>query len=184
MQIVLASASPRRRELLKLLGLDFITVASHMREYPPENVSTDELVMTLAKQKASAVAISYPHDCVIGADTVVELEGEVFGKPHTPERAKDFLSRMQGKKHFVYTGVAVRMGEYEDVRYCSTTVLFAPMSEQEIDWYVSTGEPLDKAGAYGAQEKGALFIERIDGDYTTVVGLPLCKLGVWLREYM
>ena len=173
MRIVLASESPRRKELLALMGLEFTAVASNIEEQPPKNGSMDEMVMALALQKSRAVAAAYPNDCVIGADTMVSLDGEALGKPHTPENAKAYLGRMQGRKHTVYTGVAVLTNSREDVRSCMTTVTFLPMSKAEIDWYVSTGEPLDKAGAYGVQGLGSIFVERIEGNYFNVIGMPL-----------
>ncbi len=173
MQIILASESPRRKELLRLMGLSYIAVPSEIEEKPPVHASTQELVCSLALQKARAVAGRYPDDCVIGADTVVELDGDVLGKPHTPENAKRYLTRMQGRRHTVYTGVAVLKGGCEDVRFCTTEVWFTPMSEREIDWYVSTGEPLDKAGAYGVQGPGGIFVDRIEGNYFNVIGMPL-----------
>ncbi|MDO4572647.1 MAG: Maf family protein [Clostridia bacterium] len=173
MRIILASESPRRRELLRLMGIDYIAAASHVEETPPAGADTAAIVRALALQKARAVAADWPEDCVIGADTVVELDGEVLGKPHTPERARACLKRMQGRWHTVFTGVAVLAGGREDVRHCTTKVRFAPMSQAEIDWYVSTGEPLDKAGAYGVQGPGGVFVERIEGNYFNVIGLPL-----------
>jgi len=169
-------------ELLKLMGLDFVVVPSNIDEYLPKDVSTEDLVMALAQQKARAVAAQYPQDCVIGADTVVELDGTVFGKPHIPEKAKAYLHRLQGREHVVYTGVAVRKGEYEDLQCCSTTVLFAPMSEAEIDWYVATSEPLDKAGAYGVQGLGSIFVEGVKGNYFNVIGMPIPLLYRMLQD--
>ena len=171
--LILASESPRRRELLHMLGLEFTVITSHVIECAPEHAAPDELVRALALQKARAVADTHPNDLVVGADTVVYLDGDILGKPHTPENAKAYLSRMQGRKHTVYTGVAVLSGTYADVRHCCTDVTFAPMSEAEIDWYVSTGEPLDKAGAYGVQGPGGIFVERVEGNYFNVIGMPL-----------
>lgn len=173
MRIILASESPRRQELLTLMGLDFSTVPSHIEERPPTNAGPDELVRALALQKARAVAALYPDDCVIGADTVVDLDGEILGKPHTPENAKAYLRRMQGRRHIVYTGVALLLGARVDVQSCATNVTFASMDEEEIDWYVSTGEPLDKAGAYGIQGPGGVFVEHVEGNYFNIIGMPL-----------
>lgn len=173
MRIILASESPRRQELLTLMGLNFITVPSHVEELPPEHAGPDELVRALALQKARAVAALYPDDCVIGADTVVDLGGEILGKPHTPENARSYLRRMQGRQHVVYTGVALLLGERTDIQSCTTKVTFASMDEEEIDWYVSTGEPLDKAGAYGVQGPGGVFVEHVEGNYFNIIGMPL-----------
>ena len=183
--IILASESPRRRELLTLMGLDFTVITSHVVEQPPHHAAPDEYVKALALQKAQAVANLHPNECVIGADTVVYLDGDILGKPHTPENAKRYLSRMQGRMHTVYTGVAVLCAGKADVRHCCTDVTFCPMSAGEIDRYVATGEPLDKAGAYGVQGPGGVFVERINGNYFNVIGMPLpllyrmlCDVGV------
>jgi len=173
MKIILASQSPRRRELLTLMGLDFTVITSDIEENPPHGAAVDAYVSALALQKAEAVAKDHPNACVIGADTVVYLDGDILGKPHTPENAKKFLSRMQGRQHTVYTGVAVIANGKSDIRVDTTNVTFAPMSESEIDWYVSTGEPLDKAGAYGVQGPGGIFVKQIDGNYFNVIGMPL-----------
>jgi len=182
MNIILASESPRRRELLKLMGLTYTVEVSNVEEHPPENAGPEETVRALALQKAEAVAAHHPHDCVIGADTVVYLDGCILGKPHSPENAKAYLRRMQGKQHTVYTGLAVITSGHADVRCCTTRVRFAKMSEQEIDWYVATGEPLDKAGAYGVQGPGGVFVEEIEGNYFNVIGMPLPLLYRMLRE--
>ena len=171
--ILLASSSPRRRELLTLIGLPFAVVPSEDEEVQPVGLPPAQYVQTLALQKANAVFGAHPDDCVIGADTIVYLDGEILGKPYTPEIAKRYLTRMQGRTHTVYTGVAVLKRGYEDVRFCCTDVTFASMSEAEIDAYVATGEPLDKAGAYGVQGPGAVFVERVDGNYFNVIGMPL-----------
>lgn len=171
--IILASSSPRRRELMKMIGLDFVVRPSNEEEVQPVGLSPAEYVKTLALQKAQPVADENPDDCVIGADTVVLLDGDILGKPHTPEIAKKYLMRMQGKTHTVFTGVAVLKNGRTDVRHCETRVTFMPMSQAEIDAYVATGEPLDKAGAYGVQGPGGVFVGRIDGNYFNVIGLPL-----------
>ena len=171
--IILASSSPRRRELLSMIGLDYRIETSGDEEVQPHGLLPAEFVKTLAVQKARPVAEANPNDCVIGADTIVYLEGDILGKPHTPEVAKAYLTRMQGKSHVVYTGVAVCKGGAFDVRHCETTVTFAPMTQREIESYVATGEPLDKAGAYGVQGPGGIFVERIDGNYFNVIGMPL-----------
>ena len=174
--IILASSSPRRRELLSMIGLDYRIETSGEEEIQPLGLSPAEYVKTLALQKAQPVANLHPKDCVIGADTIVYLEGDILGKPHTPEVAKAYLRRMQGKQHVVYTGVAVLRNGAVDVRHCETRVTFAPMTEREIETYVATGEPLDKAGAYGVQGPGGVFVDRVEGNYFNVIGLPLPML--------
>lgn len=182
MEIILASQSPRRRELLTLMGLDFTVITSDVEENPPQGAPVDEYVSALALQKAEAVAKHHPQACVIGADTVVYLEGDILGKPHTPENAKKYLTRMQGRRHTVYTGVAVITNGKADVRVDTTEVTFAPMSETEIDWYVATGEPLDKAGAYGVQGPGGIFVKQVVGNYFNVIGMPLPMLYQMLLD--
>jgi len=174
--IILASSSPRRRELLKMIGLDFTIETSGEEEVQPVGLLPADYVMTLALQKAQPVADAHPSDCVIGADTVVLLEGDILGKPHTPDVAKQYLKRMQGKTHTVFTGLAVLKNGRADLRHCETDVTFMPMSDAEIDAYVATGEPLDKAGAYGVQGPGGVYVERVDGNYFNVIGLPLPTL--------
>ena len=174
--IILASSSPRRRELLSMIGLNYVIETSGEEEVQPHGLPPAEFVKTLALQKAQPVADLHPEDCVIGADTIVYLEGDILGKPHTPDVAKAYLRRMQGKQHVVFTGVAVLKNGKVDVRHCETTVTFAPMTEREIDAYVATGEPLDKAGAYGVQGPGGIFVERVEGNYFNVIGLPLPML--------
>ena len=174
--IILASSSPRRRELLSMIGLNYVIETSGEEEVQPHGLPPAEFVKTLALQKAQPVADLHPGDCVIGADTIVYLEGDILGKPHTPDVAKAYLRRMQGKKHVVFTGVAVLKNGKVDVRHCETTVTFAPMTPREIDAYVATGEPLDKAGAYGVQGPGGIFVERVEGNYFNVIGLPLPML--------
>ena len=171
--IILASSSPRRRELLSMIGLHYVIETSGEEEIQPHGLPPAEFVKTLALQKAQPVADLHPEDCVIGADTIVYLEGDILGKPHTPEVAKAYLTRMQGKQHIVFTGVAVLKNGKADVRHCETRVTFAPMTQREIEAYVATGEPLDKAGAYGVQGPGGIFVERVEGNYFNVIGLPL-----------
>jgi len=182
MGIILASKSPRRKELLELMGLNFQIITSDIEEQIPEHASPEAVVCALAYQKAEAVAREHPNDCVIGADTIVYLDGDILGKPHTPDRAKSFLRKMQGRQHTVYTGVAVLANGSKDVRYETTKVTFAPMSNQEIDWYVSTGDPLDKAGAYGVQGPFGVFVTHLDGNYFNVIGMPLPLLYKMLLE--
>ena len=172
MELILASQSPRRHDIMRYMGLSFRSEVCTEPERIPEGASVSETVMHLARQKASYALRLHPDACVIGADTVVELDGEVLGKPGSPEDAVHTLARLQGRQHIVYTGLAVLKAGYEDVRYVSTKVRFRPMSEKEIRWYVSTGEPLDKAGSYGVQGFGSVFVDSVEGNYFNVVGLP------------
>ncbi|MDB5083999.1 MAG: maf protein [Bacilli bacterium] len=180
--ILLASESPRRHELLSILRLPFDVQSEVIDETALEHESPTDLVQRLAVSKAEAVAIRNPCALVIGADTIVVVDSAILGKPKDAKQAADFLSRLQGRSHQVFTGVALLSDELQDVRVSSTEVFFREMSYDEIDAYIATGEPLDKAGAYAIQGIGATLIRRIEGDYFTVVGLPLGLLSDMLTE--
>ncbi len=184
MSIVLASGSPRRKELLEMLGVeDMKVIPAKGEESAPGDLAPGELVMALAAQKGREVReLCSNEDVIIAADTIVWHDGGVFGKPHSRQEAAGMLRSLSGRGHEVYTGVCVIKGEKEVLRYNMSRVFFRHMSGDEIEAYVSTGEPMDKAGAYGAQGKGALFVERIEGDFFNVMGLPLCTLGEMLNE--
>ncbi len=174
--IILASASPRRKELLEQIGCTFTCETSAAEELKRAS-SPEELVRQNALLKARAVAQKHgPLDLIIGSDTVVALEGEIFGKPKDDADAKRMLLSLSGKKHFVHTGVALIQGEKEKTFVSSTAVYLAKLTKDDINFYVDSQEPRDKAGAYAIQGIGARFIEKIAGDYNTVVGLPLHKL--------
>ena len=180
MRIVLASASPRRKELLEQLGLEFEIIVSNVEEVITET-QPHRVVEELSMQKAEDVFRRIEGDVmVIGADTVVALENIILGKPQNKEHAKEMLQSLQAKEHSVYTGVTlyVRKGENEFRNTFSecTKVKFYPMTAAEIDWYIETKEPMDKAGSYAVQGLGARFVERISGDYNNVVGLPIARL--------
>ena len=184
MQIILASASPRRKELMEMLKVpNLIIVPAKGEERPPEHAGPEELVTALSAAKAREVARQVsPEDLVIGADTIVWVDGHAFGKPRDEDEAAAMLRRLSGDTHEVYTGVSlVRNGRCVS-RYERSLVRFRPLDEEEIQSYIATGEPMDKAGAYGAQGRGALFVEHIDGDFFNVMGLPLCRLGIMLKE--
>lgn len=187
MELILASTSPRRRELLARAGFRFCVCVPRVEESavaaafagcPPE-----ELARELALRKAREVAARHPGAAVLGADTVVAADGCVFGKPAGPEEARRMLARLSGRAHTVSTGVALVAPQGEENYAVSTAVRFFPLSAQEIDWYVATGEPMDKAGAYGIQGLGALLVEGIRGDYYAVVGLPLARAARSLRRF-
>lgn len=180
MKIILASASPRRKELLGQIGWEFTVQVSQVEEIITKT-HPGEIVEELSALKARAVFERTTGDVlVIGADTVVANKGEVLGKPADKEDAVKMLTALQGKTHEVYTGVTmcVRQGEEEREKtfYECTEVKFYPMSKEEIQWYVDTSEPMDKAGSYGIQGLGGRFVESIRGDYSNVVGLPVAKL--------
>jgi len=183
LKIILASASARRQELLTLIGLDYITVPSNTDETPPPDCQASDLVQYLALQKAQAVSVQYPDDCIIGADTIVLLpDGTLIGKPKDASDATRILHLLQGKTHTVLTGVALLMPGHCDVRFDSTKVTFAPLTSDEIAWYVASGDPLDKAGAYGIQGPFGMFVDRIEGNYFNVIGLPLPTLYAMLKQ--
>lgn len=179
--LILASGSPRRRELLDLIGLTYTVETPDVDESFSGRPS--ETVMEISRRKAAAVAARHSDSIIIAADTLVFADG-ALGKPHTPERAKEMLRSLAGNWHHVYTGITVintRSGRVLR-NVDKTRVHLVPMTEQEIDAYVATGEPLDKAGAYGIQGMGGMFVDRIDGSYSNVVGLPMSMLRIMLAQ--
>jgi septum formation protein len=177
MMLILASLSPRRRELLGLITPHFITVDPAVEESLPAGTSPRDAVRLLALRKARQTARSHPEDIIIGADTVVALGERLLGKPKDAPDAAAMLSALSGREHRVYTGVAIVRGKEEIVFDEVTAVHFRELTEEEIAAYVATGEPFDKAGAYGIQGRAALFISGIAGDYYNVMGLPVCALA-------
>ena len=224
MSIVLASGSPRRSELLRMIGIeDFKVIVDESEELIPHGLSPEQTVCEIAIGKAKNISRSCnKHDTIIAADTLVYLDGQPLGKPNGPDDAESMLRALSGRKHTVYTGVALQKsamrprnqgaevreqgtrdapiitisssssdactftlpeeGNYM-VGYEKTEVFFREITDEEISAYVKTGEPLDKAGAYGAQGRGAVFIERIEGDFFNVMGLPLCRLSKMLKDF-
>lgn len=184
-KIVLASKSPRRRELLSGFVDDFQIIADDSEEVIDENITPEETVQRLAMQKARNVAEKDDAEAlVIGADTVVFIDGKILGKPANRAEASEMLHMLSGRDHHVCTGLAIIDNKVQR-SYCGferTVVHFRHLTDDEISKYIETGEPMDKAGAYGIQNIGALFVENIKGDYFNVVGLPLCKLGQVLKE--
>ena len=180
---ILASASPRRREILQQVGLDFAVMPSEKEEVITKQEPKDA-VMELALQKAEDIAGRTDSECmVVGADTVVAMDGRILGKPKDEEDAARMLRMLSGRRHQVYTGVACICSGVKRVFYEETSVHFYPVSEQEIKTYISTGEPMDKAGAYGIQGKAACFIRGIEGDYYNVVGFPVARFLQVLKEW-
>ncbi|MFD1204003.1 MULTISPECIES: Maf family protein [Sporosarcina] len=181
--LILASSSPRRKELLSLIGIPFDVVHSQV----DENIALTadrypEYVMGLAEKKARAVANKYRESIVIGADTIVVFDRKVYPKPATEEEAEQFLKEFSGKTHSVYTGVAIINDREKITFYNKTDVTFRDLDEELIRGYIASGDPMDKAGGYGIQTAGALFVDSITGDYQTVVGLPIAKLTEVLRK--
>ena len=181
MELILASQSPRRRELLGLFRLPFVIRVADIDETMDETASAYEEVARVSREKALAVSRGQD-DVVIAADTIVVCQGKVLGKPHSPEEAVQMLNLLSGRDHQVMTGMTVLRGE--KVISCTevTDIHFRELSEKEISAYVATGEPMDKAGAYGIQGGAALFAEKMVGDYYNVMGLPVCKLRQMLCE--
>lgn len=177
---ILASGSPRRKELLSLIIPEYEVLVSGCEESVPNGTPAEKVPALLAEQKALAVAKLRPDDTVIGSDTVVVLDGEIFGKPKDEAHAHTMLRALSGKRHFVYTGVAV--AEKGSVRSFvqKTEVEFYELSDETIEKYVSTGEPMDKAGAYGIQGKGCVLVKGVVGDYFNVMGLPVAELARFL----
>lgn len=172
---VLASQSPRRRELLSRLGLTFRIQVAHTDEVS-HAPTPFEVAKDLSHQKALAVRDQEPHACIVAADTIVVLDNEILNKPVDAAENRRFIQRLQGREHEVMTGVTVSTPEKTVSGVEVTRVKFRALTDQEIEWYVNSGEGLDKAGGYGIQELGALLIEGVHGDYFNVVGLPLVRL--------
>jgi septum formation protein len=177
-RLILASQSPRRYELLKQVGLDFEVIPSKVMEDIVQKESPKEHVIRLAEAKARDIASGYPDRWVIAADTVVYINGSILGKPKSREEAIEMLHRLSGQKHWVLTGFSVfHLGEGKsDKEAVQTAVKMKTLSPIEMEWYIQTGEPFDKAGGYAIQGIGSFMIESIRGSYTNVVGLPLCEL--------
>ena len=184
MKIVLASQSPRRRQLLGQMGLEFTTQSPEIDESAFHGRDARDLVETLSREKARWVARQQtPDTLVIGADTVVVLDGAILGKPRDWAAAEAMLAALSGRDHQVFTGVTLCQGDRILTQAEETQVTFRPLTGQEIRQYVSTGEPMDKAGAYGIQGLGGLLVEGIRGDYHNVMGLPICRLGRMLLNF-
>jgi septum formation protein len=190
-QLILASSSPRRKELLQSLGLQFSVIPSSASEEISGGAEPQEFVKILAERKAidvaTHIAVSNTPTVVIGADTIVVRDGVILGKPHHAQHAIEMLNQLQGQTHEVYTGICV-LGVNQDIEqkftdYVSTKVTMRALSMLEIERYVDTGEPMDKAGAYAVQGLGSTLITHINGDYFTVVGLPLALLSHYLNHF-
>jgi septum formation protein len=183
MQMLLSSGSPRRKELLSLLGIPFQAVAPNIPEIQQLNETPRSFCLRISREKALLMTQKYPDALVIGADTIVVIDGTILGKPSNTSEAYDFLMLLQDKMHYVLTGYTIASGTHFISKVIKTKVRFRAMTEKEIAWYVSTGEPMDKAGAYAVQGIGSLFIEKIHGCYTNVIGLPLSHLYKDLKKF-
>ncbi len=184
-KIVLASASPRRKKLLEQIGLQFEVCVSNFDETEDPNLTPHELAKNLSLGKAKAVALRYKDAIVISADTFVSFKGAILSKPETKENAKLMLRLLSGRVHPIITGFTVLDTKTGKVvtRSVETKVYMKKLTDKEIGEYIETGEPLDKAGAYGIQERGVIFVEKIEGDYSNVVGLPLYELVRELNKF-
>jgi septum formation protein len=180
--LILASSSPRRQELLREAGIPFHVHAAHIDEEQVPGEQPLDYALRLSREKAEAVAAHYPHSHVLGADTIVVIDGEVLGKPKDQADAARMLHRLSGRGHEVITAVSLVMpGASTDTRASTTKVDFRELTEREIQQYVASGEPMDKAGAYAIQGGAALWAYRMEGEYSNVVGLPLSLVTEMLR---
>ncbi|HQM90617.1 MAG TPA: nucleoside triphosphate pyrophosphatase [Syntrophales bacterium] len=177
-ELILASASPRRREMLRMLGVEFTVLQSSVDENPHAGESPEAYALRLSEAKARAVAALRPGRWVLGADTIVTIDGELLGKPRTPEEARRMIRRLSGRAHTVITAFTLfNSGRNRPIRRAvSSQVVFKEIPDDELEWYVSTDEPYDKAGGYAVQGKAALFVSEVHGSWTSVVGLPLCEV--------
>jgi len=184
LNLVLASASPRRRQLLASLGLECEVAPTHIDERPHPGEDPADYARRLAAEKAAAGAARHPSErLLLAADTVVALGKEILGKPADEHDAARMLRRLSGRTHQVHTAVAARQGDTTAMRLATTEVTFRSLRDAEIEAYVSSGDPFDKAGAYGIQGAAAIFVTRLSGSYSGVVGLPLCETAELLREF-
>ena len=185
MEFILASGSPRRRQLLDQIGIrSFVVRPPDADESLPAGIEPGAAVELLSARKGEAArALADPDALILAADTVVALDGAILGKPRSREEAVSMLTALSGRTHQVYTGVTLLRGEETLTEHEVTAVTFRPLTAAEIDAYVASGEPMDKAGAYGIQGLGALLAERLEGDYFNVMGLPLCRLGRMLARF-
>jgi septum formation protein len=184
--IILASQSPRRRQLLEQIGLrDFQILVPHADESYDPTLSPQDIVCSICRKKAlAAQALTEDKNALlIAADTMVFLDGLRLGKPHSEDEARQMLQSLSGRTHQVCTGLTVCQGDHIETEPETTLVTFRPMTDREIDAYIATGDPMDKAGAYGVQGKAALFVSGIQGDYFNVMGLPLHHLGLLLGRF-
>lgn len=181
--MILVSASPRRKEILENFGFSFKTVVKNVDETSNKD-TVKEKIMEIARKKAIAVAKDFPNENVIGADTMVVINNKILGKPHNKQEAFEMLKSLSGKNHEVITAFSFINLE-KNITYCDyeiTKVYFKNLTDEEINWYIGTNEPMDKAGAYGIQGKGAFFVEKIEGDFFSVMGFPLGKFVRFLSE--
>lgn len=182
MGLILASASPRRQELLAFITKDFTVVASNISEIVPKNLKATKQPEYLSRLKALDISKKFPNDTIIGSDTSVIIGNTVLGKPKDKDHARDMLKLLSGKTHKVITGCTIVKGNRVVSFSVTSKVKFYKLTDSEIEDYISTDEPYDKAGSYAVQSKGGLFVKQIKGDYFNIVGLPIAKLNKKLKE--
>lgn len=182
--IILASASPRREELLRSVGLKFKIIPAHIDETYLKGESPRAHVRRLAHDKAGVIADQYSKSLVLGADTIVVIDGLILGKPKSKKQAREMLERLSNRRHVVFTGFTITRAAsgISKTKVVQSAVQFKKISSEEMDWYVNCEEPYDKAGGYAVQGKGASFIKAIRGSYTNVIGLPLCEVLEELKQ--
>ena len=180
---ILASQSPRRRELLAMLGLEFEIFTADIDETMDPALSAEEAVAAVCERKARAVGEGHPGRLIVAADTIVVVDGKILGKPHCEDEARQMLHSLSGRSHRVMTGFCLWRDGACETHVETTKLWFRDLSDGEIDAYVATGSPMDKAGAYGIQDQAAVFVQRLEGDYYNVMGLPLCALTQALRKW-
>ncbi len=182
-QVILASKSPRRKELLARLGFPFTCVEANTEEKIDSSLPLGQAIELVAKEKAQVISRQYPDHIVIGADTIVALDGVVYGKPKDEADAMRMLEELSGIEHDVITGVCLACGEQTMTFHSHERVKFYPLTKEEIEEYVASQEPLDKAGAYGIQGRGAMLVEWIHGDFFSIMGLPVALLARKFKEF-
>ena len=183
--LILASASPRRQELLRSVGLKFKIIPAHINENYLAGESPRQHVKRLSIDKAMVIARKYPEAWVLGADTIVVIDGLILGKPENKTQARKMLQKLSGREHKVFTGFTIAhvAAEIYRTKVIQSAVQFKTISPKEMDWYVASDEPYDKAGGYAVQGQGAFFIKSIRGSYTNVIGLPLCEVLEELKSF-
>jgi len=182
---ILASASPRRREILQSVGLNFKIIPAHVNEDYLAGESPRKHVQRLSRDKAMVIAAQYPEAWVLGADTIVVIDGKILGKPKSKAQAGKMLKTLSGREHIVYTGFTMvhQSSKIEQTEIVRSAVRFKTITPEERRWYINCDEPYDKAGGYAIQGKGAYFIRSIRGSYTNVIGLPLCEVLEILKKF-
>lgn len=180
--IILASKSPRRKQLLSMMGLEFTVQTADIDETMDPSQTPVHEVAAVSARKAEKIAAQHPQDVIVSADTIVVIDGKILGKPKDEQDAARMLRLLSGRTHTVYTGLTVHADGKANTQVVSTGVTFRDLSDAEIAAYIETKEPMDKAGAYGIQGYGSMFVSHLDGDYFCVMGLPVCTLAGMLRD--